>query len=141
MKLARYAKFDCFPFQKYMFCGLEMGFSYVLQYKICSLHLLESSRHSRMRSKNHGTHFSGSRTSGYISILCRGLPYKVWLHHHPAEQHVGVFFRKTTLACSFNTSRVLSLFQHIFSVLQRISDVLLSLGGVLFQFGVLLQHT
>ena len=37
--------------------------------KFCSLHLLESSRHSRMRSKNHGTHFSGSWTSGYISIL------------------------------------------------------------------------
>ena len=72
MKLARYAKFDCFPFQKYMICGLEMGFSYVLQYTICSLHLLESSRHSRMRSKNHGTHFSGSRTSGYISILWFG---------------------------------------------------------------------
>ena len=35
MKLARYAKFDCFPFQKYMFCGLETGFSYVLQYKNC----------------------------------------------------------------------------------------------------------
>ena len=71
MKLARYAKFDCFPFQKYMFSGLEMGFSYVLQYKVCSLHLLELSGHLRMRSKNHGTHFSGSRTSGYISILCR----------------------------------------------------------------------
>ena len=26
MKLARYAKLDCFPFQKYMFCGLEMVF-------------------------------------------------------------------------------------------------------------------
>ena len=34
MKLARYAQFDCFSFQKYMFCGLEMGFPYVLQYKI-----------------------------------------------------------------------------------------------------------
>ena len=59
--------------------------------------------------------------------------------------------RTTRLACSSETShwRVLltrRVFYHSFNTfsvcwLYRLSDVLLSFGGVLFAFGVLLQHT